>query len=131
MTRYLLDTNHAGSLLRPQPTLPGKMVAATEASFALCLPSIGELWYMVYKSTRVVENQQRLESLLGRFDIFAFDQSAAREFGRLLTELRRGGRPIPAIDAQIAAIALAHGLTLLTADAHFDQIPALGHENWL
>ena len=43
MTHYLLDTNHAGSLLRGNSPLPGKMLAAMDADFGLCVPSIGEL----------------------------------------------------------------------------------------
>jgi tRNA(fMet)-specific endonuclease VapC len=131
MTRYLLDTNHAGNLLRANSALPAKMLAATDARFSLCLPSIGELWHMIFKSSQLASNQRKLEALLDHFDIYPFDQSAAREFGRLLTELRRAGHPIPAIDIQIGAIAVANGLTLLTADAHFNHIPGLPRENWL
>jgi len=131
MNRYLLDTNHAGSLLRPQPVLVAKMRAAPDATFSLCLPSIGELWHMVYNSSRIADNHQKLEALLQRFAICEFGHLAAREFGRLLTDLRRSGQPLPAIDIQIAAIALVDDLTLLTADRHFDKVPHLRHENWL
>jgi tRNA(fMet)-specific endonuclease VapC len=130
MTRYLLDTNHAGSLLRPNPVLPGKMIAEPNASFSLCLPSVGELWYMIFKSARVASNQSKLEILLKRFDIFSFDHLAAREFGRLTAELHRIGRPIPAIDIQIGAIAIVNDLTLLTAGQHFKHLPGLRYENW-
>ena len=131
MSRYLLDTNHAGNILRPNSALPERMLAAPDGRFSLCLPSVGELWHMVFKSSQTTANQRKLEAVLDRFDIYPFDHSAAREFGRLLTELRRIGHPIPAIDIQIGAIAMVNGLTLLTADTHFDHIPGLGHENWL
>jgi tRNA(fMet)-specific endonuclease VapC len=131
MIRYLLDTNHAGNILRANSVLPAKMLAVPDARFSLCLPSIGELWHMIYKSSQIVVNQRKLEALLDHFDIYPFDQSAAQEFGRLLTELRRAGQPIPAIDIQIGAIAITNGLTLLTADAHFNHVPRLPHENWL
>jgi hypothetical protein len=42
MTRYLLDTNHAGSLPRASSGLPSKLLAARDARFGLCLPAIGE-----------------------------------------------------------------------------------------
>lgn len=41
------------------------------------------------------------------------------------------GRPIPDVDVQIAAIARANQLVLLTADAHFEQVSGLQVENWL
>ncbi len=131
MTRYLLDSNHAGNILRANSSLPSKMLSAPDARFSLCLPSIGELWHMIFKSSRFAANQRKLETLIDRFDIYPFDHPAAREFGRLLTDLRRVGHPIPAIDIQIAAIAIANELTLLTADAHFNHITGLRHENWI
>ena len=39
-------------------------------------------------------------------------------------ELKRTGRPIPANDAQIAALALQHRLAVLSGDEHFDFVPA-------
>jgi predicted nucleic acid-binding protein len=35
------------------------------------------------------------------------------------------------LDAQIAAVARQQGLTVLTADRHFDYIDDLDVENWL
>ena len=63
--------------------------------------------------------------------ILPFDQTAARHFGRLRAELRRAGRPIPAIDLQISAVALDRGLTILTTDSHFGHIPGLVVDSWL
>ena len=86
---------------------------------------------MIFKSSQAVANQRKLEALLGQFVTYPFDQLAAKEFGRIVTDLRRIGRPIPAIDMQIAAVALANDLVLLTADRHFDHVAALKHENWM
>lgn len=44
---------------------------------------------------------------------------------------RRGGRKIPPIDAQIAAIARVHSLVVLTADRHFERVDGITVENWL
>jgi len=67
MTHYLLDTNHGGSLLRGNSPLPSKMLAAADADFGLCVPSIGELWHMIFKSSQPAANQQKLEALIGQF----------------------------------------------------------------
>ena len=53
------------------------------------------------------------------------------EYGRIRTELRQKGRPIPDIDIQIAAIARVNDLVVLTADKHFFNIGGLHVENWL
>ncbi|MEW6214360.1 MAG: PIN domain-containing protein [Nitrospirota bacterium] len=44
---------------------------------------------------------------------------------------RQKGKPIPSIDAQIAAVARIHNLTVLTTDQHFILVDGLTVENWL
>lgn len=131
MTRYLLDTNHAGAILRNNQPFLKRLATLTGAELGLCMPSIGELWFMVHNSVQVAANRLRLEALLRQFRIYSFDHPAADDFGLLRADLRRRGTPIPPIDVQIAAIARVGGLTLLTADKHFAQIPGLSIENWL
>ena len=46
--------------------------------------------------------------------VLAFDNEAAVHYARLVVHRTRIGRPISTEDAQIAAIALRHGLTLAT-----------------
>jgi tRNA(fMet)-specific endonuclease VapC len=129
--RYLLDTNHASGLFRKLPNLQARVGSATGDAFLLCQPSIGELWFMVFNSSRVAENERDLLRFLETFDHQQYDASAAIEFGRIKSELRRIGRPIPDVDVQIAAVTKAHGLTLLTADAHFAFVEDLQLDNWL
>ncbi|QDV38292.1 PIN domain-containing protein [Tautonia plasticadhaerens] len=55
--------------------------------------------------------------------------------GRIAGELELAGRPISPADPVIAAIALHHGLELVTGNtAHFHRIPQLGYPltlvNW-
>ena len=132
MTRYLLDTNHAGTLLRDeQAPLWSKLRGLTRAECALCRPVVAELWFMVFNSSRIESNRAILDGLLAQFDVWEFDAAAAVEFGRIRAELRRAARPIPVFDILIAAIAAAHDLTVVTADAHFQAVPSLKTENWL
>lgn len=86
---------------------------------------------MVYNSGRVAENEAKLRTMLATFPVYDFDLAAADEFGRIRTEQRRSGRKAPPIDVQIAAIGRLHGLTVLTADAHFASVAGLTTENWL
>src|SRR6185437_2227329 len=46
--------------------------------------------------------------------ILTFDDAAARSFSRIAAERRRQGKPIPELDAQIAAIAQTYGAALAT-----------------
>jgi predicted nucleic acid-binding protein len=45
--------------------------------------------------------------------------------------LHKISRPIPEVDAQIAAIARAKEMIVLTADQHFSVVSGLKVENWL
>lgn len=62
--------------------------------------------------------QAHLQQAEADFDPLPFDAAAARAFGRVAAALRRRGRKpaARAYDAMIAAIALAHGLPVYTAN---------------
>jgi tRNA(fMet)-specific endonuclease VapC len=58
--------------------------------------------------------------------------ASARIFGRIKTDLERRGITRFEPDLQIASIALAHKLTLVTGNVrHYAGIPGLQVENWL
>lgn len=62
--------------------------------------------------------QAHLQQAEADFDPLAFDADAARVFGRVAASLHRAGRKTTAraYDAQIAAIAVSHGLPLYTCN---------------
>jgi tRNA(fMet)-specific endonuclease VapC len=131
ITHYLLDTHHATALWRGHSALVTRIDATPDAAFHLCVPTIGELWYRVWDSVRPAEHERTLIAFLGRSSLVQFDDAAAIEFGRIKTALRKISRPISEIDAQIAAIALARDMTVLSADQHFSVISGLRVANWL
>jgi len=92
---------------------------------------LGEIYFAVYASHRRDKNYQALQDYLSSMIIWPFEEAAAEEFGLILAEQKSKGRTIPPMDAQIAAIARLHDLTLLTADHHFQFVERLKIENWL
>lgn len=130
MTRYLLDTNHASALYKQLPQLTARINGSADA-FYLCEPSVGELWFMVYNSTRVVENTARLETFLQSLQHLGYSGDSASAFGDIKAALRKLGRMIPDVDIQIAAIARTNDMTLLTDDAHFAWVHGIRRANWL
>ena len=132
MTRYLLDTNHSSQLMHDEGSpIWDRLEALSRKQYGLCWPSIAELWFMVFNSDKVQANRARLHSLLPQFSVWRFEGDEALMFGRIRTELRKLGKPIPAVDMMIAAIARSNKLVLVTADQHFDAVPDLQVENWL
>ena len=131
MRRYLLDTNHAGELLKKNPRMRTRVRPDSGLELGVARPTVGELWYMVLNSARIRENQLGLDELLGEMKIWELDDPACFEFGTIRVELRKRGTPLPQIDVQIAAIARVNDLTVLSADRHFNMVQGLRVENWL
>lgn len=133
MTRYLIDTNHASYLMGGDPILLGKYQQHVQAGdeFSISITILAELYFAAYASQYRQQNLQRLMRMLSTLRIYAFDQAAAEEFGRIQAEQKSKGRPIPPLDAQNSAVARQQSLTVLTADKHFAYVDQLSVENWL
>ena len=101
------------------------------SKFSISTSILGELFFAVYASKRKEENLSQLKGFLEDIILWIYDTTAAEEFGKIQSEQKTKGKPIPSIDAQIAATARIHGLTVLTADQHFNLVNGLSVENWL
>jgi predicted nucleic acid-binding protein len=78
---------------------------------------------------------QRFLTAIASEEILSFDQYAAELAGRIAGDLDRIGQPIGRADPMIAAIALVHGLDLVTGNtAHYQRIQQFGYQlvlvNW-
>jgi tRNA(fMet)-specific endonuclease VapC len=128
---YLVDTNHASLLFRMVPEVVSAFESRSTAPLFLCMPGVGELWYMVHNSRQRDQNVADMRRFIEGFNVLDFGDVAAEMFGIIKTDLRKLGKPIPDVDVQIAAVARTMNLTLLTDDAHFSSVPGLVTENWL
>jgi tRNA(fMet)-specific endonuclease VapC len=64
-------------------------------------------------------------------DIYPFNEQAALEYGTIRAALEKIGKPISERDTQIAAIALANKLSIVTHNTkEFSRIPKLKVEDW-
>jgi len=126
--KCLLDTNIVIALFANEGAVKDNL-AMTEEVF---VPSIviGELYYGAYKSTRAKENLARIDDFAASGPVIGCDTGTARFYGEVKNALRIKGRPIPENDIWIAAIAMQHGLTLVTRDAHFKEIENLEVISW-
>ena len=126
----ILDSDHCVAILRGQLdlrdwTTPSEVLAVTAIS-------VGELMHGAFKSAQPDENVARLSVLLAALTILPYDEASARQFGRVKAELEREGTVIGDLDLQIAGIALARGIPLMTHNRrHFERIPSLVIEDWL
>ena len=122
MAGFLLDTNVVSEMVRAKPEQRVLDWVADRIATDLCLSAL-TLGELIRGITRLPAGRRRstlrdwLEGDLRReFEgrILAFDQGTATIWGDLMGEADRRGRPRAAIDAQIAATARQHDLTLAT-----------------
>ena len=129
---YLFDTNVCIALLNnSNDRLSTKFYSVENEKKFLCSIVIAELYYGVYKSKRIAENLSKLRLVFSGYDCLDFDETAAEIFGRIRTDLYSAGTPIGPYDMQIAAIALANDLILITNNTkEFSRIASLKIEDW-
>ena len=92
--------------------------------------AVGELFFGAAKSGRPAENIERVERFASGRSIVLCDVDVAREYGRVKQRLRDKGRPLPENDIWIAAAAMYHDMTLVTRDAHFQEVDELRTAGW-
>ncbi len=133
MSDYTLDTNHVREALRRNPQYLQKQRQAYNRDRLVLVNAIS------YYETRRGLLYMNMRGKLGLFDkivrqtgIVPLDKTALDIASEIHVDLRRKGQLIEDADLLMAAIALAHDLTLLTANVrHFVRIESLRIENWL
>jgi tRNA(fMet)-specific endonuclease VapC len=133
---YLIDTDILSNLARraPSAVLISRMAAVPAAQQFTSSITVGELAYGAIRLGP--DGGALLESiktrLLANLTILPFDAEDAWVYGKLRAGLERTGRPIGDSDMRIAAMALARGMTVVTANVRdFTRIADLNVEDWL
>ncbi len=124
----ILDTNALSAFVDGDADV-GEILRR-QARAAIPVIVLGEFRYGIADSRHRSAYEAWLESQLPDFDILAITEETAVAYAALRVALKRSGRPIPANDAWIAALALQHRLPVLSRDQHFDVVPDLERKNW-
>jgi tRNA(fMet)-specific endonuclease VapC len=121
----LLDTSAYSALQRGD----ARVLAVMQRSQAVAIPVVvlGELHSGFRLGSRWAENEGLLARFMGKASVRVLNvtEETALRYAEIDVFLRKKGRPIPRNDVWIAALALEHGMHLLTLDAHFEEIPML------
>jgi tRNA(fMet)-specific endonuclease VapC len=130
--RYLLDTNVCVMYLNGRSDLVRDRILSTPTQdMAVCSVVKAELFYGAMKSNNPTRTLERQQQFLERFVSLPFGDDAAILFGQIRARLASAGTPIGAYDLQIAAIALANNLTLITHNTReSDRVDGLQIEDW-
>ena len=130
--KYLLDTNTCIRYINGRaPNIRLRMQGVADTDIAISTVTQAELYAGSARSTTPIVSRARQDAFLIRFSILAFDSTAAEKFGELQAYLKKLGTPIGPYDVQIAAIALARSLIVVTHNTdEFRRVPGLMIEDW-
>lgn len=137
MNKCLLDTDTYSEILKSvDPIVSRNAIVYRQARGFLTISTITVM--EAIRGLQRVQSRKKLQNFLSavaKEEVLAFDHPSAELAGRIAGDLERVGRPIGTADPMIAAIALTHGLELVTGNiAHFQRIQQLGYPlmliNW-
>ena len=132
MTKFLLDTNIVSYWMRGDNKTIKKIREHKPYELSLSTTTLAEILYGIRKSNvKKDERLDKIESICAQLDIFPFDKIAADKYGTIRVDLERKGIPISERDMQIASIAMANNLIVVTHNIkEFGRISGLESEDW-
>ena len=129
---YLLDTNVCIAYLKNRNSRVNRYFNTIESDkISVCSVVKSELFYGSMKSNNPQKSLNIQTLLLRQFVSLPFDDSCAEIYGKVRANLEKNGTPISSNDVQIASIALANDLILVTHNVReFSRVEGLTIEDW-
>lgn len=124
----ILDTNALSAFIEGDVGV-GAMLRKQDR-VAIPVIVLGEYRYGIARSRHRYRYEDWLETNLRDFDVLAINTETTLPYAKLRVTLKETGCPIPANDAWIAALAMQHGLPILSRDVHFDALPDVVRVFW-
>jgi tRNA(fMet)-specific endonuclease VapC len=133
--RWLLDTNTVSEAIKLKPQAQVMQALMTHIdTVAIPVTVLQELrfgWLRMPPGRQKIHVGRYLHSTVERMPVLPLDATAARLQADLRADAQASGRPLSYPDSEIAAIALANGLTLVTRNTRdFEGRPGLRVANW-
>ena len=129
---HLLDTNTCIRYLNGRVVnVRTRLAAMQPETIAVCSIVKAEMYTGARKSHDPARTRAVQDVFLRHFPSLPFNDAAASIYADLRAQLELAGTPIGPYDLQIAAIALANNLTLVTHNTReFSRVPGLRLEDW-
>ena len=124
----ILDTNALSAFVDGDPEVGAILGVQHQAAIPVIV--LGEFRYAIMGSRHRKTYEDWLENHMRHFDLLAITAETTLPYASLRATLKRLGRPIPANDAWIAALAIQHRLPILSRDEHFEALPDVRRISW-
>jgi predicted nucleic acid-binding protein len=124
----ILDTNALSAFFDGEPEIGAILGSQHRAAIPVIV--LGEFRYGIMGSRHRNAYEEWLNAHLRHFDLLAITAETTVPYAALRATLKRLGRPFPANDAWIAALAVQYRLPILSRDEHFDDLPGVQRIGW-
>jgi tRNA(fMet)-specific endonuclease VapC len=128
---FLLDTDICSAYLKHNGLIANRFVQYG-GRLNISTVTLGELFVWALRARASPGRLQSLQDLLKEVLVLHVDEAVAREFGEVRARQLDRGLATPDLDLLNAAVALAHGLTLITHNTQdYANVPGLSLADWL
>ena len=129
--KYLLDTNTLIYYFKGLGNVKQHLFACQPSEIVLSSVVYYELQVGILKSTSPQKRIAQLAILKNQVSWVDFDEKSAEATAQIRVELERIGKPIGSYDVQIAGMAVANDLILVTHNTgEFGRVSGLKLEDW-
>ncbi|MDJ0719900.1 MAG: type II toxin-antitoxin system VapC family toxin [Prochloraceae cyanobacterium] len=129
---YLLDTNACMVYLNKKLSgVRQRLETLSPSDIAVCSVVKAEIFYAGIRTNNPQNTLRMQQEFFDRFLSLPFDDRAARIYSQIRATLMPVGSPIGPYDLQIASIAIAYNLVLVTSNMpEYSRVRELLWENW-
>lgn len=136
---YLLDSNIISEIIKPSPSFNViKKIAEHSSECAISSITWNEMLFGVERLEEGLRKTELkkflLEDVKESFEIISYNENTAQINAILRAKLEKSGHPMPFADSQIASIAIANKMTLVTRNTkdfeNVKEVCEFNLENW-
>ena len=129
--KYLLDTNTLIYYFKGLGNVKERLLVCQPSEIVLSSVVYYELQVGILKSTSPQKRIAQLAILKNQVSWVDFDEKSAEATAQIRVDLERIGKPIGSYDVQIAGMAVANDLILVTHNTgEFGRVSGLKLEDW-
>jgi len=128
--RFMLDTNIVSHAFKAHPRVRAHLSQTPMAAVCISAITEAEIRFGLAKRPTAHTLHQIATEFRARVDVLPWESDAAAAYGVLRAALKAKGRSLGNLDMLIAAHAIALGVTLVTNDSGFKDLPGLAIEDW-